>query len=67
MNVINPVNREVVTPITFSRMLLLAAAVAVLVSCGNKGDLFLPSDTIAPEELEGASEKLKKRKPATPE
>ncbi|MBX2825130.1 MAG: lipoprotein [Gammaproteobacteria bacterium] len=48
-------------------MLLLAAAVAVLVGCGNKGDLFLPSDTIAPEELEDASEKLKKRKPATPE
>ena len=31
--------------------------------CGNKGDLYLPSDVIQAEELEEVSDKLKKKKP----
>lgn len=38
-----------------------------LSGCGNKGDLYLPSDVVAVEELEDAAEKLKKRKTTTSE
>lgn len=41
--------------------------VAVLTGCGNKGDLYLESEIVAPDELEDAAEKLKKRKKAASE
>ncbi len=37
-------------------------AAVLLGGCGNKGDLYLPSDIVAADELEDAAEKLKKRK-----
>jgi len=58
---------EGVTPITFRVLGSLVLLSALMVGCGNKGDLFLPSDVIAVEELEDAAEKLKKRKPETTE
>jgi len=58
---------EGVTPITFIVLGALVLLSVLMVGCGNKGDLFLPSDVIAVEELEDAAEKLKKRKPETTE
>ncbi len=56
-----------VTSVTLGLVAALVFLLAAISGCGNKGDLFLPSDVVAAEELEDAEEKLKKRQPATTE
>jgi len=46
---------------------LIVLPILFSASCGNKGDLYLPSDVVSAEELKEASDKLKKRKQTTAE
>jgi len=45
------------------KFLALVLLLPLLLSCGNKGDLYLEADPTSEQEFKEAAEKLKKKKP----